>query len=819
MVKLILKGSFSRPVGAVATVLIVALMVILLYSAFNFQGLSYDYFLGEKDCEAGSSDIIVSKSGIGASLIPIGAIKNRTDIDYAIGSLALYCMYNGRNGEEAIYLRAFEKNEIDILHNIYPLYPKSKEPSKILMDSVIISKAFADSKGLTVGDKIELSILGKTAPFYVEIIAENNGYFYNNPNVIVGVNDYVSTLMNWPIGKIYNKIYISVNNKHNVQAIIDSISQDPTYLKTEVKLSFDETERKEKISMYTMLFNFAVAAIIALALLMVYKLYQLMFYKKIENTIKLKVIGLSIKKIILIYALESLILTFLGSLVGVLTAVPLLKIIVNKTVPNMTISTFSLLNAFIAFILGIIIPLLISLFPIINSTKRSIRENMSFSKSPRKGSRLIVSLILVFASIVLIILEKTIIPIKGVLGLTNAIIVPITFMIIMPTISFFLGQLLRKSKNRNVFLSSIYIGKNESLNISTQLLITSIILAIFFANILGLIFTHTNNYLKYAEDKLLIVNSGSLSKNDLLSLKDLPGITEVIPTLEIQGQSTFKNEKKSVYTVGINGHDLSSFFDIAPSANIEELETKLSESANYIVISNTYRHTQNLSVGDTFSLEYKNIKKDYEIIGFISTNYKNGNIAFVNRIILSDDFSLDNQNLIYLTSSSLTESKLSVSNLLSGHNIQVVKLNSVVEPLVKANSSLLNFLRAFGFFILFMVFSGVIINTLMSRAQRKTDTIKILLLGVSKKQFLLNSFLEGIFASIPAMFLGFLGGFLMFSSALNATIFFGFYKSLSFQIMKSIFLSFFFFLIYSLISPIYFLLNKPKSIPSTLKSA
>jgi len=237
------------------------------------------------------------------------------------------------------------------------------------------------------------------------------------------------------------------------------------------------------------------------------------------------------------------------------------------------------------------------------------------------------------------------------------------------------------------------------------------------------------------------------------------------------------------------------------------------------VISNTYRHTQNLSVGDTFSLEYKNIKKDYEIIGFISTNYKNGNIAFVNRIILSDDFSLDNQNLIYLTSSSLTESKLSVSNLLSGHNIQVVKLNSVVEPLVKANSSLLNFLRAFGFFILFMVFSGVIINTLMSRAQRKTDTIKILLLGVSKKQFLLNSFLEGIFASIPAMFLGFLGGFLMFSSALNATIFFGFYKSLSFQIMKSIFLSFFFFLIYSLISPIYFLLNKPKSIPSTLKSA
>lgn len=443
---------------------------------------------------------------------------------------------------------------------------------------------------------------------------------------------------------------------------------------------------------------------------------------------------------------------------------------------------------------------------------------MSFSKSPRKGSRLIVSLILVFASIVLIILEKTIIPIKGVLGLTNAIIVPITFMIIMPTISFFLGQLLRKRKNRNVFLSSIYIGKNESLNISTQLLITSIILAIFFANIFGLIFTHTNNYLKYAEDKLLIVNSGSLSKNDLLSLKDLPGITEVIPTLEIQGQSTFKNEKKSVYTVGINGQDLSSFFDIAPSANIEELETKLSESANYIVISNTYRHTQNLSVGDTFSLEYKNIKKDYEIIGFISTNYKNGNIAFVNRIILSDDFSLDNQNLIYLTSSSLTESKLSVSNLLSGHNIQVVKLNSVVEPLVKANSSLLNFLRAFGFFILFMVFSGVIINTLMSRVQRKTDTIKILLLGVSKKQFLLNSFLEGIFASIPAMFLGFLGGFLMFSSALNATIFFGFYKSLSFQVMKSIFLSFFFFLIYSLISPIYFLLNKPKSIPSILKS-
>ncbi|NLT17931.1 MAG: hypothetical protein GXY10_00825, partial [Clostridiales bacterium] len=330
MFRFILKGSFSRPLGAVATILIVALAVILLYSVFNFQEAVYDYYLGEPDTEAGSSDLVISKSGVGASLVPMGNLKSRADLDYAIGSISLYCMYDGQDGEEAIYLRTFEKAEIETLHDIKPISPLSKKPSEILMDSIIVSKAFAEYQGIEVGDKVELSLLGELAPFYVEIIAENQGYFYNNPNVVLGISGYISYLMDWNLGKLYNKIYISVNDQYDLQNVIDSISEDPNFSHAEISISFDEEETRERVSMFTTLFDFAGIAIIILSLLMIYKLYQLLFYKKISDTIRLKVIGLSTKKIALLYALESLILSTLGSLLGALVAVPSLNLIISS---------------------------------------------------------------------------------------------------------------------------------------------------------------------------------------------------------------------------------------------------------------------------------------------------------------------------------------------------------------------------------------------------------------------------------------------------------------------------------------------------------
>ena len=816
MFRFILKGSFSRPLGAVATILIVALAVILLYSVFNFQEAVYDYYLGEPDTEAGSSDLVISKSGVGASLVPMGNLKSRADLDYAIGSISLYCMYDGQDGEEAIYLRTFEKAEIETLHDIKPISPLSKKPSEILMDSIIVSKAFAEYQGIEVGDKVELSLLGELAPFYVEIIAENQGYFYNNPNVVLGISGYISYLMDWNLGKLYNKIYISVNDQYDLQNVIDSISEDPNFSHAEISISFDEEETRERVSMFTTLFDFAGIAIIILSLLMIYKLYQLLFYKKISDTIRLKVIGLSTKKIALLYALESLILSTLGSLLGALVAVPSLNLIISSALPEAS-SSVSLAYIFVSFFSGIILSLGISLLPIISSTRRSIRENMSFSKSPRKKYPILISLILICVYIVLIILENSILAIKGIMGVINTVFASAVFMGLVPILSSILGNLLRKSRFKIISLSSIHIGKNENLNIALQLFTISVMFAIFISNSLNVTTSYTDNYSLYSRDKLIITNSGSLSEDELLSLDNSSGITDVIPTLEIQGQAIFSNDKKSVYAIGIDGEDLSSFFNVTSSMNMSELENKLKESEKYIVVSDSFRYTKNLSVGDTFSFEYKNVVKEYQIVGFISTNYNIGKVVFINRGVLEDDFSLDSQNLIYLTSSSLTESASFVSTLFSEHNIQVIKLNSFVQPIIKSNVAINTFLQYFSIFIIFMVFAGVIINTIMSRVQRKTDTTRLTLLGVSKKRSLLYSFLEGILIGLPSTIIAFFGGLSMLSSSISATVFFGFYQPFVFQIPESILISCMFFLMLSLISPLFFLLSRPKNISSSLK--
>ena len=328
-------------------------------------------------------------------------------------------------------------------------------------------------------------------------------------------------------------------------------------------------------------------------------------------------------------------------------------------------------------------------------------------------------------------------------------------MSVVPIISIIFGHLLRKSRFKTVSLSSIYIGKNENLNIAIQLFTISVMFAIFISNSLNVTTGYTEYYSVYSRDKLIITNSGSLSEEELLSIDNSSGITDVIPTLEIQGQAIFSNDTKSVFAVGIDGEDLSSFFNVTSSMNMAELEAKLSESDKYIVVSDSFRYTKNLSLGDTFVLEYKNVRKEYEIVGFVSTNYNIGKVVFINRGVLSNDFSLDNQNLIYLTSSSLSESASFISALFPDHNIQVIKLSSFVQPTIKSNEALNTFLRYFSIFIIFMVFAGVIINIIMSRVQRKTDETRLMLLGVSKKLSLLYSFLEGVLLGLPSTILPF----------------------------------------------------------------
>lgn len=818
MFKFILKSSFSKPLTACATIFVIALAVVLLYSIFNFNLAVEDYYFGESDPEAGSSNIIISNSASeGSNFVPLVNLKERTDINYAIGSISLYCMYENGEQEEAIYLRTFEKIELEMLHDISPIRPSDADISKILMDSIIVSDTFAKSNDLDIGESITFSALGKEIVFYVGIIAEDNGYFYNNPNVIVGVSSYISQQMGWNLGKIYNNIYISTKDGVNIENLIDELSISPNYLNSSVKLSYDAKDTLERTRIYTTLFDFASAAIILIALIIVFKLYEIMFYRKLDETIKLRVIGLSASKNIIYYSLETLILSSLGALLGALVAVPSFNFMVSSALPSSNVD-FSFIYLMIAVLSIIFLSVIISLLPIVQSTKKSIRENMAYSKSPRKKYRLLIPLILLLVYITLLILESTINSLRGIIGVTNTIFSLIVIPSLIPLTVRFIGSILRKIPSKNIILSSLSIGKSENLNISLQMLSMAIMVGIFVFNSLNVMGGYANSTRYYASDKVLIANAGSLTDTDLSTIGALEGIDKVIPINEIYMNIRITEDDSSVFVCGIKGEDLPFYYNLSLSSDQDTIINSINSlDKRYIVVSDAIRYVNNLSIGDIVTLSNKDFTYDYEISGFIQSHYKQGNIVFINPILMASDYKTDNLNYVYITAKEPSTSAADIKNLLPTKNILSVPLSSFVEPVLKTQTSMINFVLNFSIFMESIFFLAVIVNSLMTKIQRKNEIFKLQVLGLTKRNIFVHSLIESLLIGIPISLLSFGAGVIMLFSSTHATLYFDFYQPFVFLPLESILIASCFFIAFAFIPIIYFLVNRPSLSSASIK--
>lgn len=404
MFKLAFKNLIAKPLRTAVTVLAIAVAVAMIFAMLSFSPAVYDYIYSTQTATSGRSDIRISTSSSSDRITTVTQpLENLDGVEYICPSLTLYATIGG----EYVQVRGFEKNKSKLLQNIDISIGNSSDLDNNT-DNIVISEATAKKFGLTVGDKMELSLGGNKVPFYVCGIAKKSGYFLNDaPNLVLGRIEGISRLLsNIASSEICNEIYIKVADGASVDEIIDKISATEPYSSMLVSRTGGSyiQEQADSLSAPVVL---AGVAVFALAVAVVVLLFMMSEGEKISLVSKYGVIGATKRQIAGIFLIESALLAAVGALVGSALAIGVFTGILKLTLSPNIVFTISAWRLFVAAIAGIASAIASSLIPIARAFKSTIRQNQIGAQKRSLATKIACPIFIVIA-IISFVLEFTV---------------------------------------------------------------------------------------------------------------------------------------------------------------------------------------------------------------------------------------------------------------------------------------------------------------------------------------------------------------------------------------------------------------------------
>ena len=112
--KLALKNISSKPLRAVATVLVIAIAVALVFSMLSFSDAVYDYLFQVETAGAGISDVTLKTNSTSDRITGVSGLDGVEGVDKVVPTLNMYALSNG----QYLSLRGFDKGDYETLADI-----------------------------------------------------------------------------------------------------------------------------------------------------------------------------------------------------------------------------------------------------------------------------------------------------------------------------------------------------------------------------------------------------------------------------------------------------------------------------------------------------------------------------------------------------------------------------------------------------------------------------------------------------------------------------------------------------------------------------
>ena len=618
--------------GQVAVIIItIAIVTAMVFVAFSMYDVFFNLNMAEYDRVANGADMLLGDNfGDGETFSrarldrilngePEGEIK---DISYFVkmGSILKTDTDSKSVLIEATDLDEYlERNEIRYLEIFDKDTPNPDVPflESSGYSSVIIGENFAKEANLKAGDMVELYLptYGIYATLIVRAVALNEGIFGSTADMNILVDfDAVGNQ-----GQI-NAVYINFTDEALFEKYEDLFA---TYFPTiDCGEGNGYQEVVSIVTNNTLLFSIALIFLIATLMLILFTAYLIVSRNRMSEMIIFKSAGATPNQVALIMLMEVLFYALIGASIGLMLGRVAMSVVANALLPMAPHAvTYPWWKFVISFIISVLVSILSTLVPVIQVSKKTVRELSSNGFKVSKPTNLI-SLIVTSVVVIGICVAYAFLSGIALLVLSVALIIGVAFWIYcaIGLVTKLIGKLLMKvSKGGATYLAGISVSRSSAMQTVTTLIAVVIAFSFLITQVVGIVKEATIPFReRYSADYVVVSQSG-LKPNEFDEIKGTALNVEGITGAGwFNGTDYYLPDSEQEFTIyGVNDFWTLEHCTTGLDDNVEKL---WNEAENPIVLNQNIVMMIGAKIGDVITVspvaeDYKNEKHTFTLVG------------------------------------------------------------------------------------------------------------------------------------------------------------------------------------------------------------
>lgn len=647
---------------------------------------------------------------------------------------------------------------------------KDKDIINLKDNELVLSKDAADFFKYKIGDNVTAFLEnGEEAILRLAYIVEPEGIFCSeteNELFYLVNRETASNLINAPKQEV-NSIYLAVNNKDDIENVINKIDESNNIDGLEISKVIDEDIIKQAVDSIVEIFTIILIIVLIMIYFVVTGISKLIINERIPVIGTFRSIGATKRMVNLILILENAVYGLIGGSLGaVLGAIFKNKIsgvfiVSNNLEIAQTGIKVNPIYILIVISFTIFLQILMSIFAIIRNSRKPIKDIIFNTQTDKyKISKIKVALGIISLAIagVIYINNVNLNFIKSIIALCF-IVLGTTF--VLPAFLLLISKILKKLAallKLPVFeLACSNIANVKTLVNSSELIsisLTLVILIYIFSTSLTDIFTGFSS--TYKDVDIMIQNlSEPISKYNYI--KDIEGVNEICALYLNGSSSTSVNDTDNVMLQFMPNNDADIVLKYSTGIKMnEELFKNLKDDE--IILDSVMLDRLDLKIGDKIKivLNKGNINEktlNLKIIDdcntlMFTTSRNMGLISFNTYLECFDDIPYSiwiNSNL------ESNDMKEILQNRIKNFGVKIQTFDEYMQQQKNDNEGLLSMITTIIGLSVFLSFIGIVNNQIIGFMQRKREFAVIYSTSMSKGQIKRLIFIETLLSFAIAM--------------------------------------------------------------------
>jgi len=737
-----------------------------------FSDTIAEMYLDQMRANYGSAELMVRAGEDSPSHFfrPHRARQFSEELDYVAGNLRTQAEYRPEQGEQIdVKLTGFDWSELQQMNPVQTI--EEKELLPFTGRKLVISQQTAREYDLEVGASLELALAGSRQQFIIAGIAKPEGIFSPRPG-----SGFTGLL---PLGTLagltgnrglVSRIYVKSAPGVSLEDLQDKLAAE--YNRFVVEETITKAEVEEMLGNITVPFFFILILVVFISIFIIYTSFKVITTERLPVIGTFRSIGATQRATDLILLGESVLYGFLGGLFGCGLGLGILYVMkeVMAYNPWMEMSmdaelAFSLPQLLGAFFGGILLAVLSSLVPIWRTAKISIKDiilDLVDTRADEKVWKLAVGLLLTAGALIiprLVSGDKVMI-----IGGVGLFLFPLGIVMLVPWLSEFFITGLEKIYpvlfGNEGLLAAKNLRKNKSIFNSIALLavgIGSILMISILSHSVGI--EVVDVYSK--ENYEIMFRSGRADRTTEQRLRAIPGVKSTYGHYEKSGVELANREEKIGLVRGIEADQFFNYKEPELMGDKDEILNRFSEGRT-IILNKVLGQRFAVQVEDTIQLETERGSRDYRVVGFTNTLWRNGNMAYAPARYWKQDMNLNYFTQISIKTYQAAEPvKERIESRFSRENIWTNTVAELEARNRQSNRQLFILLQGFSVLALLIGIFGVFNNFMVNFLTRKRELAVFRSIGMDKWQLGKMVCLEALSGGVIGGVIGLLAGRLL----------------------------------------------------------